>query len=321
MQRLPFGRFLALCALFCLCIGLLSLKLLQYRFGGYDLSPLIDSGWRVYTGQAPNRDFLCTFPPILYLAVALAFRILGVRWFAITVAGAAFSLLLTIAGLRIIHLLRTSVPEPRLRWLALLYCALQMTLLLAIGFPWHSSWTEAVSLYALLATFALSTSTSHLRSVRIELLTHLCLAESLLLLAKPNVALPILLGCTIALVIARRVREALLELLGAAFLSSLLLAFAHTTLLSTFRLYFELTSRFRPGHFLAGILYGKDLSVGFQRWTIYAISCRPQPGSASSPSRLSDAQQHHRPHGSAPSRSPAHSRPGSVSAPTSSSPS
>ena len=268
MQRLSLPRFLALCACACLCIGLLSLKLLQYRFGGYDLSPLIDSGWRVYQGQAPNRDFICTFPPILYLAAALAFRILGVRWLAITLAGTIFPVILTLAGLRILYLLRAHLSENRLRWLAVIYSTLQMTLLLAIGFPWHSSWTQAISLYALLATFALPTLSSP-RSI--ELLSHLIAAEALLLLAKPNVALPILLGCTLALLLARRPRAALLGLLGAALLSSLLLAFTHTSLLATFRVYLQLTSRFRPGHFLAGILYNKDLSVGFQRWTIYAV--------------------------------------------------
>ena len=271
MRSPTFSRFLALCTLACLCIGLLSLKLLQYRFGGYDLSALIDSGWRVYLGQAPNRDFICTFPPILYLAVALAFKILGVRWLAITIAGAIFPLILTIAGLRILYLLRPHIPDARLRWLALIYTALQMTPLLAVGFPWHSSWTETASLYALLATFALATSNPPLRSIRLELPAHVALAETLLLLAKPNVALPILLGCTITLLVARHIRTALLAIISAALLASLLLAFAHTSLLATYSLYFQLTSRFQPGHFLAGILYNKDLSVGFQRWTIYAI--------------------------------------------------
>ncbi len=271
MRSLTFPRFLALCTAACVCIALANLKLLQYRFGGYDLSPLIDCGWRVYLGQAPNRDFICTFPPILYLAIALAFKILGVRWLAISIAGAVLPLLLTIAGLRILYLLRTQISEPRLRWLALLYCALQITPLLAIGFPWHSSWTEGPSLYALLVSFALSTSTPPLRSVRTEHFAHLVLAETLLLLAKPNVALPILLGCTITLLLAHRIRTALLGLLGAALLSSLVLVFADTSLIATYSVYFQLTSRFQPGHFLAGILYNKDLSVGFQRWTIYAI--------------------------------------------------
>src|SRR5581483_5901296 len=170
----------------------------------------------------------------------------------ITIAGAIFPLLVTIAGLRILYLLRPHIPDARLRWLALIYTALQMTPLLAVGFPWHSSWTETASLYALLATFALATSTPPLRSTHLELPTHLALAETLLLLA-------------------RHIRTALLAIISAALLASLLLAFAHTSVLATYSLYFQLTSRFQPGHFLAGILYNKDLSVGFQRWTIYAI--------------------------------------------------
>src|SRR5579875_2133758 len=110
MRSPRFPRFLALCTIACLCIAILNLPLLQYRFGGYDLSPLIDSGWRVYMGQVPNRDFICTFPPILYLAVALAFHVFGIHWLAITITGAIFPLVLTAAGLHVLCTLRPHIP-------------------------------------------------------------------------------------------------------------------------------------------------------------------------------------------------------------------
>ena len=145
MEKLPSPRFMGLLFLLCVLLVGADTVFLQYRFAGYDLSPLIDAGWRVFSGQVPNRDFICTFPPILYLAVDVAFHLFGVRWFSIIVAGGVFSLLLTIAGLRVLHQLRPQTDDTSVRWLALVYSGLQMMLLLAVGFPWHSTWTQAAA--------------------------------------------------------------------------------------------------------------------------------------------------------------------------------
>ncbi len=190
-------------AFFVVSACIFTMHFLQYRFGGYDLSPLIDSGWRVLQGQAPNRDFLCTFPPILYVGVALAFRILGVRWFALSLASALYSFTLTMLGMRILLLLRRRLGEAPVLHLSLVFAILQMLPYLAIGHPWHSSWTEAADIYAFAATFALLEIGSASKRDCVELLAHLCLAESLILLAKPNTGLPALAFCTLALLLRK----------------------------------------------------------------------------------------------------------------------
>ena len=274
MEKLPFPSFLGLLFLACLLIASANLHFLQFRFAGYDLSPLIDAGWRVRSGQVPNRDFICTFPPLLYLSVALAFRTLGTRWLAVTVTGALFSLAITLAALGITALLRPHLKDTKTRWLALVYCGLQMTPLLAVGFPWHSTWTQSAAIYALLATFALLQSNPNSTTTRPETwkpLLHLALAQALLLLAKPNVAWPMLLTCDLALLLARKWQCTLAATAAATALASLALAFAHTSLWTTFTLYSQLTSRFRPNHFFTGIFYDRDFAVGIQHWVVYVL--------------------------------------------------
>lgn len=41
----------------------------QHQFGGYDLSPLIDLGWRLRSGQFPHQDFINTLPPLLIILI------------------------------------------------------------------------------------------------------------------------------------------------------------------------------------------------------------------------------------------------------------
>jgi hypothetical protein len=50
------------------------------QFGGFDLSVLIDTGWRLASGQKPYSDFVCTPPPGFYLGLKYAFQLFGVRW-------------------------------------------------------------------------------------------------------------------------------------------------------------------------------------------------------------------------------------------------
>ncbi len=50
------------------------------QFGAYDFSILIDTGWRLVSGQKPYSDFVCTTPPGFYLGLKYAFAIFGVSW-------------------------------------------------------------------------------------------------------------------------------------------------------------------------------------------------------------------------------------------------
>ncbi len=260
MERRLFWYAWAGIAAFLAGVCLFTVLILQRRFGGYDLSPLIDAGWRVLSGQIPNRDFICTFPPLIYLAAAAAFRVFGVRWIALSLTSALFSFLIALLGMRALLLLRGRFADALLLRLAVTFAVLEMLPLLIVGHPWHSSWTEAAALYAIAATFALIQMPDAPPGAQWELLAHLALAECLLVLAKPNTALPALVACTLALLLSKQPWWKAVLALGLAIgAASLLLLPVHTSLRETWHIYLQLKSRMVPHEFLFGI---RILSTG-----------------------------------------------------------
>lgn len=91
------------------------------------------------------------------------------------------------------------------------------------------------------------------------------------MLAKPNVGVPALLLCLVTLALSRRMSATLQGLVGGFTLASMGLSTAHINLFTTYTMYAQLTSRFRPGHYMAGILYEKQLSVGIQTGMVYVL--------------------------------------------------
>ena len=248
MQKNVFRASLSALVLLVVATSVYIVFTLQFRFGGYDLSPLIDSGWRVLSGQRPNRDFICTFPPILYLGAAAAFRVFGVQWMALSLASVSYTLGLTFLGVRVLFLLRGTIDEARVLGLSWAFAALELLPILVVGHPWHSSWTEDAALYAILTTFALALSTRPDRVFRHELLVHLGFAEVLLVLSKPNTALPTLAFCMLALLLRpQRTRNVLYPLAGGLFFSGVVLFLAGINLIATYRLYFHLSTRLVSG--------------------------------------------------------------------------
>ena len=234
-----------------LVVGVLALYIvlrLQHRFGGYDLSPLIDVGWRIVSGQHPNSDFICTFPPLLYLGAAAAFAVFGVHWMALSIASACYTGALTLLGVRILLRLRSRLSDEALLTIAFAYATAQLLPMLLVGHPWHSSWSEGAAAYALLATFGLALLWEQPSLSDWEMLLHLTFAETLLVLAKPNIGLPALLVCTLTLLCRPKLwRAAFLSITASVLLASLILLSVHTDLLTTFRLYLHLDSRLGAG--------------------------------------------------------------------------
>lgn len=270
MSRRQFWLLWAGILAFSCCIWAYTAFFLQFRFGGYDLSPLIDSGWRLLQGQVPNRDFLCTFPPITYLGATLAFRLFGVRWLSFSLTSVLFTAVLTLCGLRTFLLLRPRLKDELVLRLSLVFALLQAIPFLVVGHPWHSTWTQGAALWAFAATFALLEVSAHEKSKRWELLIHLGLAQALLLLAKPNTGMPTLVFCTLALFFRKQLRvPALGVLCAAAIVASLLMLSVHTSLLQQWRVYSSLNSRFVPQGYLDLIVFHRQQYLGLEKLTAF----------------------------------------------------
>ncbi|CAO5037210.1 Glycosyltransferase RgtA/B/C/D-like domain-containing protein [Microcystis aeruginosa] len=63
------------------------------QFGSGDMGIIVDVGWRLYNGQIPYRDFICTVPPSFYLGAKYAFDLFGVSWVSILKITALYSII------------------------------------------------------------------------------------------------------------------------------------------------------------------------------------------------------------------------------------
>jgi hypothetical protein len=222
------------------------------EFGGFDLSPLIDSGWRVAQGQIPNVDFICTFPPSSYLLTALAFKAFGVHWLSILLAEEVLYLLLCFLGLRLCWILVSAQTDNRPNSLAWLYVGAQTVVLLSVNHLWHSTTASGFAAYAILATYTLLRLPSSRH--RVEVTAHIAFAFSVLLLSKPNTGWPATLLCLLCLLWVRSsALYASIALGTAALADTLALAGFHMRIADMLRGYSGLSGRAIPRLFLVGI--------------------------------------------------------------------
>lgn len=257
-----------------------NLKIGVYRFGGYDLSPLIDAGWRITSGQVPYKDFICTLPPSLYLLVAVVFKFRGVNWHSLLLASSLSSLLFILVGLRIVSLMRSSFSSSARLFIFTVYSVGILETLLAVNHPWHSTMAQSFIVYAGLATFALIATKSITRLQVIEFGCHLTIAYSGLLLSKPNTAFPALILCICCLIMARMGRFAVIISAATVCLSSLVLGVVHASLLQMLHAYLGLGDRAIPRFFFLDVIpshttFGNTgLSIfGLETLIVYFILC------------------------------------------------
>lgn len=262
-----------------LCIFLLlgatavfNLYALQYRFGGYDLSPLIDVGWRIVSGQVPNHDFICTFPPSLYLLIATAFKCFGVNWHSIALAGSLLSITFSFLVLRLCSLLRQQIGERGVIFISLIMAGLQMIPLLVIGHPWHSGMSAVIGVYTMLSAYVICTLERKRQWAWLEALGHVTFGITLLIISKPNTAWPTIVICLASILIARLpMWTAVVPLLVGVAIDSYLLASIHTNLLSMMASYLKLNSRFLPKELLIGIVEDPRVAGGLASLIVFVV--------------------------------------------------
>ncbi len=195
-------------------VGLACEVLGRVHFGGCDQVVGIAAAWRLYAGQVPYRDFICTLP-IGYLALpGLAFRWLGPSFLSLVHLTAAVSWLTCLWSGWLLTRLGMSA-----RKAALLSLAQQALTTVVCAFWWYNPVTSAAAWVMLLSAFVWL---RHPRSV--PLWVGFVVSQSLLSLTKPNIAALLLVTVNLVLLSSRAVRwRALLAALFGAALSLLLL--------------------------------------------------------------------------------------------------
>jgi hypothetical protein len=243
----------------------------QYRFAGYDLSPAIDAGWRLMQGQVPGRDFICTFPPSLTLAVFLGYRLFGINFQSLIHTACLLYAALLLLGMRVAWKLGSVAGRARALWVAFIYCASLSVPLLVVNHVWHSSIAQQFSVYALLTTAAIVSGHRGPRRLdAAELWLNLVIAFAGLLLSKPNTAYTTLVLCAAALVLAKqRWRYLGSALLGSLVVASAILVPFRMSVFSMWAGYAGLQGRLVPKPLITGLLIGRSFMGGGEALIAY----------------------------------------------------
>jgi len=193
----------AVCVVFGVCI----LTWGNHQFAAWDLSLMVDIGWRLVQGQVPYRDFVCPLPPGFMLGVEYAYRFFGVHWESILILNAFFA---AATFLWINGLLRMLL---RLRVTAFLVAiVIECAGILPIAYWWHNAIASIASTVFYLSCLCCLRRPAS-RAAQISFVAGLVMVGMM----KPNTALPMAVGCTVLVLLgtSERLRFLLLTAVAA----------------------------------------------------------------------------------------------------------
>ncbi len=198
----------------------------QRQYGGYDLSIMIEAGWRQLQGQRPLADFPCSLPPSYLWGIKWAFELFGVSWYAIVLLSMGAAVLLFAWTYALLRALMASRP------MALLLAAslIAQTLLLSSYWYYNQLAAICVVITALSIAAVAIWPRSHLA------VASLALAIAAIVLGKPNTWI---IGLGILPLLTSLARLRALALSGAIGLSTVLLlaGIEHYDLLAMLKMY------------------------------------------------------------------------------------
>lgn len=208
------------------------------QLGGYDLSPLVDAFWRLGAGEAPGKDFINTWPPLLLIIAKLVGK-LRLGWFELTLANIVATLLSYAAVIAL-----TERGKRSLVWCSAVAVIMALPLV-HTNHIWHSSLSQLCAIVFFFSVYlALEKTAQRPRHDAALLLSAAALAG-----AKQNIALPALAATLVLVMVTggeRRWRLAALIGGGAALGVALSLVILGMSFESFTGIYTAVLGRARP---------------------------------------------------------------------------
>lgn len=200
------------------------------QLGGFDMSALVDTGWRIASGQKPYLDFPLTTPISFYMGAALAIKLWGANWSAFVLAAMGIGVLAFLAQ---VYLLTRIIS-----WKYSLFIALvcQILCIVVTSYWWYNAVTVSAACLFFTAAYVYAKQ-PHTRTSTFALWSTLTFLST----TKPNIAgLAIIFILAILLwFIPNRIRVLLIYL--ASLISFFILLFVLSiNPLDIFRSYLEL---------------------------------------------------------------------------------
>ena len=236
------------------------------QFGGWDLSILVDTGWRQVLGLRPYTDFITPNPPGFNLGIYYAFRLFGVSWNAQLIMVAAFCVVTFVWTFALLQ--RLAVPV--LASLSLAF-AVQGATILPTCYWWYNNVTSVLATIFFLAVILCAAQ--ELRrdrdgASRAEWISY-SLALALLSLMKPNIAgLLIGLATPLLFLVVRRKRRMLAYTAAGAIISIAVLLLHHISIHDMIECY-RAAAIERGGFSSFGLLtYTQSQKLQLTGWTL-----------------------------------------------------
>ena len=151
------------------------------QFPGLDGGIAMNTAWALHLGQTPYSEVVTPFPPAFLLGSRWAFDLFGPGWQALVLVNALFTAVAFLVHLWLLRRLQLGALSALLIALA----AQAMTTVPA-GFWWYNQMTGALAALFVTAVLVLHRSPRSASAV-----VALALTTGFLLLAKPNVAIPL----------------------------------------------------------------------------------------------------------------------------------
>ena len=232
------------------------------QFDGFDLSGIVDVGWRQISGQTPYVDFICVLPVGFLLLIKHFYMIFGISWNSLTVLNAVF---LIITFWWMFFLLR-NLKISRLVSLLFAFMA-EMITVFQISYWWYNSVTVIIGIIFILSAISLLENISKIQSVISYILSMAMLAMS-----KPNIAMILILSVNIAFLFQKKRFIRILIYLLAAVIIDLAVIYANgLDPITICTGYLNATERALPTKFFSGIVFSEKLAQLFE--FLFTCSC------------------------------------------------
>ncbi len=112
------------------------------QLGGFDMSALVDTGWRIANGQIPYSDFPLTTPVAFYIGAGWAIQLFGAEWSSFVLAAILFTVFSFLFQVYLLNLILPWKPALAISFISHVLCSV------VISYWWYNSITmNAVCLF------------------------------------------------------------------------------------------------------------------------------------------------------------------------------
>jgi hypothetical protein len=200
------------------------------QMGALDDNIVIDTAWRMFTGQRPYVDFYLPLSPEFYLGAGWAFRLGGANWSALVLISVIFAVFtFALQSIALSHMMRA-------RYAISISLVCQMLAMMVTSYWWYNSNASITACLLFSVSLALTTNPA---SKTLAIL--FCISLIMMSVMKVNVAGVSMLVVLLPLLSLRQLQgKLILWVAGSALVVLVLLMAAHLNPVDIFKAYLQM---------------------------------------------------------------------------------